>query len=432
MENVRKAVLNSLVKWDLSSSFSNIEINTTLKRANFSLEDSNLYTALFMGVCEKRLTLDYIISQYSNIPLDKIEIETLNILRMGIYQIMYFDKIPDYSAVNESVNLSSKRTKGFVNAVLRNFIRNDKKVNFPKEKWNEISYKNSIPMWIIDVWRSSYGDEKAEKLCTYLPKDNSISLRVNTLKTTTENILNILSERDIKASISSYTDDIVKCQAGISKIIDLIDTGCVFVQDEASRIATKVLQAKENDMVADVCACPGGKTFSLAIDMNNKGKLLSSDLHKNKLSLICSGAERLGINIIETKEQNAKEFVPEYEAAFDKVICDVPCSGLGVIYKKPDIKYKDSAFWEALPKVQYEILENVSRYVKIGGVLVYSTCTLNEKENSENIKKFLQKDNFVFDDFEIGNIKSVLGMHTFLPYESGTDGFFVAKMKRVK
>ena len=216
-------------------------------------------------------------------------------------------------------------------------------------------------------------------------------------------------------------------------IKDLIENGLVFVQDESSRICTLALGAQPNETIADVCACPGGKTFSVAIDMQNKGQILASDLHQNKLSLITKTAQRLGIDIISVKEQNAKENVSEYNDKFDRVLCDVPCSGLGIIFKKPDIKYKDINSIKGLPSVQLDILSNCSKYVKIGGTLVYSTCTIVKEENEKNIISFLEQNpNFETVDFEIGGVKSENGMYTFLPHITKTDGFFVAKLKRVK
>ena len=214
---------------------------------------------------------------------------------------------------------------------------------------------------------------------------------------------------------------------------DLIDTGFVFVQDESSYICTRVIDAQPGEKIADVCACPGGKTFSMAIDMKNRGELKSSDLHKNKLSLIEKGAKRLGIDIVSVAEQNAKNYVAENDGYFDRVLCDVPCSGLGVIFKKPDIKYKSIDSIKALPEIQYSILSNCSKYVRVGGILIYSTCTICRAENEENILRFLKENiNFEPVEFEIGKVKSQNGMYTFLPHITETDGFFVAKLRRVR
>ncbi|MBQ8546097.1 MAG: 16S rRNA (cytosine(967)-C(5))-methyltransferase RsmB [Clostridia bacterium] len=431
MFNPREAALNSLVKWDSSASFSNIELNTVISRQKAEKNDNSLYTLLFLGVIEKKMLLDSIIDEYSQIPPSKIEIQTKNILRLGIYQLLFTDKIPEYSAVSESVNLANKRSKGFVNAVLRSFIRAGKKYSLPNEKWERISLENSIPMDIINIFRSSYGDDIATELCTLPPQKSHISLRINTLRTSVDEVIAILLKKDYIAEKSSLARDIVITNAPISALEDILDNGYAFVQDESSRIASEVFGAQAGEVVADVCACPGGKSFSIALDMQNKGELYSSDLHQNKLSLIEKGAKRLGVDIINTRAQNAKELVPEYLEKFDRVLCDVPCSGLGVIFKKPDIKYKPIDNINALPSVQYDILINCAKYVKKGGILVYSTCTINSLENEKNIEKFLlENPSFEAVDFEIGEIKSNKGGYTFLPCKIATDGFFVAKMRR--
>ena len=431
--NPRKLALDSLIKSEVSGSYSNIEINTSITRNELSDVDLRLYTLLYLGTIEKKLYLDYIISKYSKIKVSDIEIDTKCLLRLGLYQLIFCDKIPDYSAVSETVELSGRKTKGFVNAILRSFLRDDKKVEMPKDKWERVSVEYSIPRELIDLLISSYGKEVAYQICTYEKTSTPLSLRINTLKAAKEEIFDCLVSKGIEPRYSSVARDIILCNTQISQIKDLIDTGKVFIQDESSKIATEILSAKAGEIVADVCACPGGKTFSVSIDMENKGQLYSSDLHKSKLKLITDGAKRLGIDIISVKEQNAKECVSEYIEKFDRVLCDVPCSGLGIIFKKPDIKYKSIESIENLPKVQYDILKNCSKYVKKGGVLVYSTCTINKKENEDNIEKFLMEEgDFKPLDFSVGNIKSEGGVYTFLPHKDKTDGFFVAKMVKTK
>lgn len=430
MENPRELALKSLVKTDTQSVFSNLEINTTLERAKLNSSDRGLYTALYLGVLEKKMSLDYIISKYSKIPLSDLDVETLNVLRLGIYQLYYMDKIPDYSATDESVNLATKKTKGFVNAIIRSFIRDGKKIDFPKDKWQRVSIEYSYPMEIIELFIKSYGEDTALDLITRAENDKAISLRVNTLKSNVQDIFDTLIAREDKPA---YTNDIIKTTLPIKDIKDLIDSGIVFVQDEASRICSRVVNAQSNDTILDACACPGGKAFSISIDMKNKGSILACDLHANKLSLITKGAKKLGIDIISVKEQNGKEYNEELKDKFDKVLCDVPCSGLGIIFKKPDIKYKPIDNINNLPSVQYSILSNCKQYVKIGGSLIYSTCTLNKEENEMNVLKFLRENkNFEAFDFEIDNIKSHNGMYTFMPHINNTDGFFVARLKRVK
>ncbi len=431
MFNPRQGALASLIKWEENGVFSNLELNTVISRTEAPKNDISLYTLLFLGVIEKKMLLDFVISKYSRLNIDEIDTQTKNALRLGIYQLLFCDKIPDYSAVDESVSLVPKRTRGFVNAILRSFLRDDKKIDLPKDKWDKLSIEASMPKEIIDIFISSYGEENAYKLCSLEPKKSPLCLRVNTLKTTDRDVIDTLLVRGGSAEKSSLARDIVKTDLPISQLDDLISGGLVYVQDESSRIASEVLSAKSGDLVADVCACPGGKSFSIAIDMENKGALYASDLHESKLSLITKGAKRLGIDIISTRVQNAKEYKPEGDILFDKILCDVPCSGLGVIFKKPDIKYKSTEAYKSLPDIQYEILCASSRYLKKGGVLVYSTCTLNRAENEANVEKFLsQSKDFLPYDFDIGEIKSKDGSYTFLPHVTSTDGFFVARMRK--
>ncbi|MBQ7225313.1 MAG: 16S rRNA (cytosine(967)-C(5))-methyltransferase RsmB [Clostridia bacterium] len=433
MDNPRKLALLSLVKSDTQECYSNIEINTVLSRAKLEKSDAGLYTLLYLGVTEKRMLLDHIIGKHSKTPVEKIDVETLNAIRLGLYQLIFTDRIPDYSAVDESVSLCPKRSRGFANAILRSFLRAGKKIDLPSEKWTRLSIEYSVPIELINLLRDSYGDDACEKIIAFEDRGNELSIRVNTLVSSTEELMAELKKMGYEPRKSKYADDIIKCNAPISEIKGFIDTGKAFIQDESSRICSKAVGAKAGDRVADVCACPGGKTFSMAIDMENKGEIFASDLHKNKLSLIEKGAKRLGIDIVSVREQNAKERKEEYLSCFDKVLCDVPCSGLGVILKKPDIKYKSIDSITSLPQIQYDILSNCSAYVKVGGTLVYSTCTICRAENESNILRFLEEnDGFVPVDFQMGEVKSQNGMYTFLPHITGTDGFFVAKLKRVK
>ena len=372
MDNPRELALRSLVKSDTQECFSNIEIGTVLSRARLEKNDASLYTRLYLGVLEKKMYLDRAIEQYSNAPLHDIDVETKNAIRLGLYQLIFTDRIPEYSAVDSSVAIAPKKSKGFVNAVLRSFIRGGKCVSLPSDKKERAALVGSLPKELMSIFEKSYGEKIAISLATYESKDFALSIRVNTLVSTAQEIFDELCQRGYEPSYSKYANDIIKCSLAVSEIKDLIDTGRVFIQDESSRICSVAIGAFANDRVGDMCACPGGKTFSMAIDMGNKGEIKASDLHGNKLGLIEKGGKKLGINIISTRVQNAKEYVEAYERYFDKVLCDVPCSGLGVIYKKPEIKYKSVDNIKALPKIQYDILKNCSAYVKVGGILVYS------------------------------------------------------------
>ena len=433
MDNPRKLAHLSLIKWDTQECFSNIEINTVLSRSRLEKSDASLYTLLYLGVIEKKLFLDSVTDQYSKIPSAELDTETKNALRLGFYQLIFTDRIPDYSAVDESVNLAPKKSKGLVNAVLRSFLRAKKSISYPCDKWERLSQEYSFPHELVDLLRKSYGDDVAEKMIAYTERDKSLSVRVNTIKTSAEKVAQELVSRGYEPSLSKFADDVIKCALPISEIKDLIDTGAVFIQDEASRICSQAINAQSGEKIMDACACPGGKTFSMAIDMDNRGEINAFDLHRNKLALIEKGAKKLGIDIVSVDEQNAKIYVQEYDSQYDRVLCDVPCSGLGVIYKKPEIKYKSIEAIRALPLVQYEILSNCSKYVRVGGVLVYSTCTTCSQENEKNVTRFLEENpSFEPVEFSFGDLNSHNGMYTFFPHITGTDGFFVAKLKRIK
>ena len=433
MDNPRRLAFASLVRADALSSYSNIEINTVISRSDLNKKNAALYTALYMGVTEKLMTLDYAIAQYSSVEISKLDIETKNALRLGFYQLMFMDRIPEYSAVSETVSICPKKSKGFVNAVLRAFIRNGKSVEYPEDEWERFSVISSTPSYIIDIFRRSYGDEATKSILSDTDTHHGISLRINTLKTDISSFITRLEKRKIEYKTEALCSDVISVFCPISDIEDIIGSGEAFVQDIASRTAVKIFNPEAGMKILDACACPGGKSFSSAIDMENTGEIISCDLHRSKLSLIERGAKNLSIDIISTREQNGKEYVPELDSAFHKVLCDVPCSGLGVIRKKPDIKYKKADSVDNLPTIQRDILANCSKYVKVGGELMYSTCTLNKKENEDVVLGFL-KENCSFEpvEFSVGDISSSEGMYTFLPHITGSDGFFVAKMRRIK
>lgn len=430
--NVRRLAHESLVAVEKNGRYSNIEIDSVLKRsAELSDADRALYTRLVYGVIERRITLDHIIGQLSSRPLSEIDLQSLTSLRLGIYQLVYTDRIPDFAAVSETVDTAPARSKGFVNGVLRSFLRKGKKFSLPEGQSPEaLSVRYSTAIGICKTLIESYGADVAEQILDAFFTPEGICLRVNTLKITVDEAFSMIDG----AKHGTFCRDIIRVPVLDKQVRDGIDKGLWFVQDEASRACTVVLGTKPGERIADVCAAPGGKTFSAAIDGENKAEVHSFDLHKNKLSLIKATAEKLGLSTISVNERDAR--VPDSDLIdkMDRVLCDAPCSGLGVLAKKPDIRYKNDNSVTRLPEIQSGVLAGASRYVKPGGVLVYSTCTLNKKENEDVVVKFLSENS----DFEPcewciegegGKIlRSVNGMLTFLPHITGTDGFFVAKM----
>ena len=425
--SVRSAARDSLVAFAKHGKYTNLEVASTLSKESFPDADRKLYTNLVYGVAERIPTLDFIAKSLSVRKLEDVDIETLTCIRFGLYQILFTDRIPDHAAVAETVAVSPKRSKGFVNALLREFIRRDKKFDIPysDDSAEYISVKYSCPVPMCAFLIGKLGTEGAKSLLSSTFEKKSATVRVNTLRATADGVI-----KDVfpDGKISPYTGDVIEVPSLFGA--DMSD-GRWFVQDTASRLAVSVLSPKRGETVIDVCSAPGGKSFSAAIDMHNEGKIYSFDLHENKINLIKSGAERLGISIIEASCRDAATPDESLVGTADRVICDAPCSGLGVIAKKPDIKYKDPSEIERLPEVQLRVLKGAARYVKRGGTLVYSTCTVNPDENGKVVKRFLESDpDFETEPFEIGKISAPDGMITLLPSEHNTDGFFICKMKR--
>ena len=426
--NPRALALEVLIRCE-SGGYSNIALDTAIKRNNLSPADRGLMTALIYGVIERRITLDYIISSLSTIPNSKIERDTRNILRMGLYQLVYMKKIPSFAALNETVSLENKRSKGFVNAILRSYLREGNKIQFPdkNEPIKYLSVHYSIGESLAEALLEAYSFDECRNMLNAFSQIAPVTLRVNNLKTSREALL---CELDSAIPTDFSPDGIVLESAAVSELECLKD-GRVTVQDEASQICIRALDAREGDLVLDVCACPGSKSFGAAMTMQNKGEILAFDIHENKLSLIERGAERLGIDIIKTQAHDARKPIEELVGRADKIICDVPCSGFGVISKKPEIRYKDVKESARLPEIQYDILENVSKYLKVEGTLVYSTCTILPNENENNINRFLENHkNFELTPFNVGELEVNSGMITLLPHTHHTDGFFIAKLMR--
>ncbi len=427
--NPREAALRSLIGCRRSKRYVNLEVQATLARCAMKDEDKRFYTALVYGVTERRVTLDWIISQYATRPVEQIDEVTLEALRLGLYQLTRMDRIPDHAAVSESVALAAPKAKGFANAVLRSFLRAGKRYELPKDSLlHTLSVECGAPEALCGFFAERYGEDFTRELLTAsvnpLP-----AVRVNPLKTTTAEVLSFLGNTE--AEVSPLADDLV-CFRGGAKLEEGIRRGLFFVQDAASRLGVKALAPQKGELIIDVCAAPGGKTLSAALDMGNEGRILAFDLHENKLPLIRRTAETLGVTIVETAARDARTPDPALFGRADRVLCDVPCSGLGVIGKKPDIRYKPLDEIKALPAVQYAILCGAAEYVRPSGTLVYSTCTLNPDENESVVRRFLEAHpSFAAVDFDLGAAgRSTNGMRTFYPQKDGCDGFFIAKMVR--
>ena len=423
----RELAYGLLTKAENSRQYSNIALDNALSKSDLSPIDKGLVSAIFYGVLERRLTLDYQISQLSSRKLEEIDISALIALRMGIYQIIYLDRIPAHAAINETVELCPKKLRGFTNAILRSFLR-EKKLFLPEKNdtVNYLSVRYSIGIPLLKRFLLIFGEEDTVALLEALNQPQKTTVRANTLLTDRDSLLmNIPNSVPTKNSSSGiYVKGSVRELYGFNE-------GLFFVQDEASQICVEALGAKPDELIMDICACPGSKSFGAAIEMNNKGNIFAFDLHENKLSLVINNAKRLRIDIINTAKCDGRDFLEDFKEKADRIICDVPCSGFGVLAKKPELRYKDPNESSALPKIQSDILDNACRYLKKGGTLIYSTCTLFPEENEDNVQNFLSRHpDFSLVPWSVGSISADNGTITLLPHIHNTDGFFIAKLIR--
>ncbi|MBQ4120155.1 MAG: 16S rRNA (cytosine(967)-C(5))-methyltransferase RsmB [Clostridia bacterium] len=415
MSNARKIAAQILLNIEKNNSYSNLALNSYFKELDITAQDKAFVTTLVYGVIERKITLDYTLKKFIKTPLKKVQPFTLTNLRIALYQIMFLTKIPESAAVNEAVNIvkSSKesRNAGFVNGVLRSALRSD--LYLPNgDDINSLSVKYSCPTEVIDSFINDYGLENTKLLLNESVKPAPLTVRVNTLKT---DISSFLENIGVNATEHKPLGAVI-LEKGIDiSANELYKKGQFFVQDSASQTAVTVLDPKPNERMLDMCSAPGGKAFSSAILMENKGELVACDLYPHKTDLIEKSAKRLGLSSIKTKICDATHYNTDL-GKFDCVLCDVPCSGLGIIRRKPEIKYKNFKEFENLPQIQYEILNNAKKYLKKGGRLLFSTCTLRKAENEEIVERFLKEN----PDF------SLKYMHTFMPFNDGTDGFFAA------
>lgn len=436
----RKAVFTALLRMYRDSSFSNLALDGVLKETSLPPRERQFSSALFYGILERKLTLDYAIESYSKKPAARLDTEVIAALEMGLYQLAFMNSVPDSAAVNESVNLIKTTAKrgasGFVNGILRNFIRNGKELPLPseKEKYARAEVKYSISQWILKRWEVDHSWEWALNTARASLGRPELALRVNTRKTTLSKAKKALEEEGVAAREWEVLPDCIFVEnSGRIPSLAAYRQGLVYVQDVSSQLCAMALGVKPGERVFDMCSAPGSKSFTIAQLMEDKGELLSFDLYPKRVGLIREGADRLGLCCIHPKTGDSAVYDPTLGLA-DKILCDVPCSGLGVIRRKPEIKYKKEEEANALPPLQREILANASRYLKPGGILVYSTCALNRAENEENIRWFLSS----HEDFALCGLPEVFspfsggeaGEVTLSPCLGPMDGFYIARMRK--
>lgn len=423
----RELAINILYKIENAESYSNIEVDKEFSKNDLEPVDKALASELVYGVLTWKIAIDQIIQRYSSIKLKKISKWVLNILRIGIYQIAFLDRIPESAAVNESVKLAKKYSheaaSKFTNAVLRKIEKNEmeKLIDYLGTKTlmeNEIiSIITSHPLWLVDELLKEYDIKFVTELLNANNIKADITLRANTLKTSRDELVKLLQLKGFECEKGTLPDSIY-----VRKMNDF--TNQLFtVQDEAAQLAALKLNPKEGEKVLDACAAPGGKTTYLAQLMKNKGEIDAWDIHEHRVKLIEGLAKKLDINIIHATTKDASEYTPSFDKYYDKILLDVPCTGLGVIRKKPDIKWsRQPEDIEELIVIQEKILSTCANYLKDGGKMVYSTCTILAKENHMQIERFLEKHT----DFKL--IEEL----NLYPHVNNTDGFYIAVLERNK
>ena len=425
----RELCVKILYEIEVKKAYSNIILDEYLNknREKITNKDAAFISEIVRGTVIWRLTIDNIIQNYSKIKINKISKWIIQILRISVYQIIFLDKVPKSAAVNEGVNLSKKygnKSSGFVNAILRKIEKSDyEELKEIKDDIKRISLVYSMPEWIVKRLIKQYGEKETEKICLNSTLKPKTTIRINNLKINRDEFIKKLDELDIEYEKTEHENFINIKTQNIGNM-ELFKKGYFTVQDESAGLIAVVLAPKEKEMILDACAAPGGKTTHLAELMNNKGYIEAWDFYEHRINKIEENAKRLGVNMIKTKVQDATKLKEDYYEKFDKILLDVPCMGLGVIKRKPDIKWerKEEQIKE-ISKIQYEILKICSKYLKKNGELVYSTCSILKEENEDVIKKFLDEENFVIkcrknDEKEIYNI---------LP-DANKDGFFICKL----
>lgn len=401
-------------------------------------EERARVTLLLYTTVERKLTYDYYIAALAKRPVDKLSDGVRDALRLGLCQLLDIDNIPDFAAVNESVKLLRlPHEKRFVNAVLREAARTKGSLPLPDRKKNPARYlsvRYSYPLWMVKRFIGLYGEEGAEALMTAMNEKKPLTLSVNTAKISRDDFIARLKECGVCANATAHSKVGVRLDSGVPpRKLFGYNEGLFFVQDEASQIAVTALDPRQGDVVIDVCAAPGGKSFLSAILSGDRATVYSHDIHESKMSLIEGGAVRLGLKSIRASVRDAEMPDEKMLGVADKVICDAPCSGLGVISKKPDLRYKSEESVSSLPELQLSILESSAGYLSTGGVLLYSTCTLLPEENGGVVDRFLERHpDFEPVDFCVGGLRSEHGTLELLPHKDFTDGFFIAKLRKVK
>ena len=437
--DARTVAVDALAAVDRGA-YSELYLASAIKKAGLERRDAALCVAICGGVLRNRAYLDFRIAACSTMKLKKIAPRVLNILRVAAFQICFLERVPDSAAVNAAVDQARKstgaRSAGFVNAVLRRMVREKDTPPQPESRdiIENLAIRYSHPQWLVRRFFSRLGAEETEALLTVDHTPPPIVARVNTLRGSNAEAVHMLEAQQVGVQPHPFLPDaLVLSHTGDIDRLDAYQNGNITIQDTASQLCAWALAPVPGSRMLDLCAAPGGKSFACAGQMQNCGEIVACDLHPHRVQLISSGAERLGIGIVRPMQADGTVFRSEWENAFDFVLVDAPCSGIGVIRRKSEIRYKEEGSLLELPPVQMTLLANAGRYVRPGGVLVYSTCTLLSEENEAVFTDFINKNrNFIPLDFALPGVgASTDGMLTLWPHKTGTDGFFIAKARKM-
>ncbi len=446
-KNAREHILDLLVEIEKEGSYAQLLLKQALK--DQESKDKVFITEIVYGTLKHRLKIDYIINFFSKTPVNKMKPVIKNLLRMSVYQMFYLDKVPVSAVINEAVKIAKKRKfmnlAGFVNGVLRQIERNKDAVVYPDKDEDLTAYLSisySMPEWIIKNWLLSYDIETTERICAALNKRARVCIRINTLKADKNQVQEALKKEKISYEEGALLDEAMYIDhPGSLAQLQSFQEGLWTVQDESAMLTAHVVDPKPGEKILDMCSAPGGKSIHMAALMQNKGEIISTDVHDHKIELIEKNADRMGAHIIHAALQDGTESNPDFIEAFDRVLLDAPCSGLGILKRKPDIRYsKTPEDISEIAQLQKRLAAQAVRYIKEGGTLVYSTCTLSREENEE-VARYIQEDL----GLELSDIADTIpiklrpfmknkGSIHILPYAADTDGFFIAcfKKKRIE
>lgn len=441
--NVRLQVVRALQEVDTSGAYANILLKKYIDNVHFTDVDRRFFTELFYGILRRENYLDRIIETLANRKVAKVNPLALQILRLGLYQIFFMDKVPVQAAVNESVKIAKKQIRGldgFVNAILRNADRKRETLTpelLARDAKDFLSIKYNVPLWMITVFCEDYSLKEVEGIFSHFNQPSRLTGRLNTLRGDELTILSRLERYGVSVEKSEYFTEgciITQTEGSLSQA-PWIQDGLVAIMDEGSLAVAHALRPQPNERILDVCAAPGGKTFHMAALMENTGYIKACDVIDARLSLMADNAKRLGVDNVDIVKQDARELPIEDYTSYDKVLVDAPCSGLGVLQKKLDMRWnKKESDIDILPHLQLTILSESAKALRPGGYLVYSTCTLRKKENEDVVHKFLElHPDFTLQAFpEHFPFEASDGMLTLIPSQTHTDGFFMARFMRLK